>query len=75
MSHIRELAGAIEEKKAGWGILITTSWFSKGCWDKAREHGRMELIDGERLTYLVKEYLDKDVLIGIQNRPHGDGSA
>lgn len=74
MSHIRELAGAIEEKKAGWGILITTSWFSKGCWDKAREHGRMELIDGERLTYLVKEYLDKDVLIGIQNRPHGGGS-
>jgi restriction system protein len=26
-SHIRELAGAMEEKKAGWGILITTSAF------------------------------------------------
>ena len=26
-SHLRELAGAMEEKKAGWGILITTSTF------------------------------------------------
>ncbi|WP_084093740.1 restriction endonuclease [Amycolatopsis rifamycinica] len=69
VSHIRELAGAMEEKKAGWGILITTSWFTAKCWEKAREHGRMELIDGERLKYLIKEYLKKDVLIGIPNRP------
>jgi restriction system protein len=69
VSHLRELAGAMEEKKAGWGILITTSWFASGCQQKAREHGRMELIDGERLVYLIKEFLDKDVLIGIPNRP------
>jgi restriction system protein len=69
VSHIRELAGAMEEKKAGWGILITTSWFTSGCWEKARDHGRMELIDGDRLKYLIKEYLHKDVLIGIPNRP------
>ncbi len=69
VSHVRELAGAIEEKKAGWGILITTSWFTANCWVKAREHGRMELIDGERLIYLIKEYLGKEVLIGIPNRP------
>lgn len=30
-THIRELAGVMEEKKAGWGILITTSWFASGC--------------------------------------------
>lgn len=70
VSHIRELAGAMEEKKAGWGILITTSWFTSKCWEKAREHGRMELIDGERMKYLIKEYLKKDVLIGIPNRPN-----
>lgn len=69
VSHVRELAGAMEEKKAGWGILITTSWFTSKCSEKAREHGRMELIDGERLKYLIKEYLHKDVLIGIPNRP------
>jgi restriction system protein len=68
-NHIRELAGAMEEKKAGWGILITTSWFTAGSHEKAREHSRMELIDGNRLTYLIKEYLGKDVLIGIPHRP------
>ncbi len=46
VSHVRELAGAMEEKKAGHGILVTTSWFTSGCWVKAREHGRMELLDG-----------------------------
>lgn len=74
VSHIRELAGAMEEKKAGWGILITTSWFASGCRKKAREHGRMELIDGEGLVHLIKEYLDKDVLIGIPNRPRNTAS-
>jgi restriction system protein len=69
VSHLRELAGAMEEKKAGWGILITTSWFTTGCPAKAREHGRMELINGWELTSLIKEHLGKDVLIGIPNRP------
>jgi restriction system protein len=68
-NHIRELAGAMEEKKAGWGVLITTSWFTAKSWEKAREHSRMELIDGNRLVFLVKDYLHKDVLIGIPNRP------
>jgi len=63
-NHVRELAGAMEEKKAGWGILITTSRFTPGCEQKAREHGRMELIDGARLVWLIKEHLGKDVLIG-----------
>jgi restriction system protein len=73
-NHIRELAGAMEEKKAGWGILITTSWFTARSREKAREHSRMELIDGHRLMYLIKEYLGKEVLIGIPNRPapHND---
>ncbi|MGH3712479.1 MAG: restriction endonuclease [Micromonosporaceae bacterium] len=73
VSHVRELAGAMEEKKAGWGILVTTSWFTDGCWKKARDHGRMELIDGERLVYLIKEHLGKDVLIGIPKRPRPRG--
>jgi restriction system protein len=59
----------MHEKKAGWGILITTSWFTARSWQKAREHSRMELIDGNRLVSLIKTYLEKDVLIGIPNRP------
>jgi restriction system protein len=70
VSHIRELAGAMEEKRAGHGILVTTSWFTSGCWQKAREHGRMELFDGPRLKSMIKEHLGKDVLIGI-DRPNG----
>lgn len=34
-NHIRELAGAMEEKKAGWGILITTSRFTAGSEKKS----------------------------------------
>lgn len=69
VSHIRELAGAMEEKKAGHGILVTTSWFTSGCWQKAREHGRMELFDGQRLRAMISEHLGKDVLIGIDRPP------
>jgi restriction system protein len=63
-SHYRELAGTMEEKKAGWGVLVTTSRFTAGCEQKAREHGRMQLIDGPKLIWMIKEYLGKDVLIG-----------
>jgi restriction system protein len=66
VNHIRELAGAIEEKKAGHGILVTTSWFTPRSWEKAREHGRIELIDGSRLVHLINEHLGKSVLIGIK---------
>ena len=63
-NHYRELAGTMEEKKAGWGVLVTTSRFTAGCEQKAREHGRMQLIDGQRLTWLIREYLGREVLIG-----------
>jgi restriction system protein len=63
-SRYRGLAGTMEEKKAGWGVLVTTSRFTAGCEQKARDHGRMQLIDGPRLVWMIKEYLDNDVLIG-----------
>ena len=63
VSHIRELVGAMDEMRAGRGILVTTSWFASGCWNKSSENNRIELIDGGRLRYLVKEHLNKDVLV------------
>ena len=63
VSHVRELVGAMDEKRAGRGILVTTSWFASGCWTKASQNGRVELIDGPRLRYLVQEHLHKDVLV------------
>ena len=63
VSHIRELVGAMDEKRAGRGILVTTSWFASGCRNKARENDRIELIDGGRLRYLAREHLNMDVLV------------
>jgi restriction system protein len=63
VNHIRELVGAMDEKRAGRGILVTTSWFASGCWTKATENGRVELIDGPRLRWLCQEHLDMDVLV------------
>jgi restriction system protein len=76
--HVRELAGALEEKKASRGILITTSWFTTGAWDKARQHNRITLIDGPRLVHLLKDKLHKDVLTGVPVPPRyrsGGGSS
>jgi restriction system protein len=63
VNHIRELVGAMDEKRAGRGILVTTSWFASGCWTKATENGKIELIDGSYLRWLCKEHLDLDVLV------------
>ena len=40
VSHVRELVGAMDEKRAGRGILVTTSWFTSGCWTKATDNGQ-----------------------------------
>lgn len=73
VNHIRELAGAMEEKKAGRGILVTTSWFTAGGRQKAHEHGRMQLVDGQNLTFLIKKYVGKDVVISVK-RPKNAAS-
>ena len=62
VSHLRQLVGAMDENRAGRGVFVTTSWFSQGCWTLAAENGQIQLIDGARLRYLVKEYLHIDVL-------------
>ena len=62
VSHIRELVGAMDEKRAGRGILVTTSWFASGYKIKARQNGRIQLIEGSELVHLTKKHLHKDVL-------------
>ena len=75
VNHIRELVGAMDEKRAGRGILVTTSWFASGCWTKASENGRVELIDGPRLRYLVQEHLHNLDLSRVwQGWPPVDGA-
>jgi hypothetical protein len=74
VNHLHQLIGAMEEKQAGRGVLVTTSWFSQRCWALAAKNGRIELIDSVRLRHLVKEYLHIDVLAAPSPR-NGEDSA
>jgi restriction system protein len=64
VQHVRELAGTMEDKKAGRGILVSTSRFTKDAEVLSERLGRIQLIGGAELVYLLKEHLDKDVVIG-----------
>jgi restriction system protein len=59
----------MDDKRAAKGILVTTSWYGSESRAYAGRQGRIELIDGERLKYLLKEHCGLDILIGIPNRP------
>jgi restriction system protein len=64
VSHVRELYGTMEDTRAGHGILVTTSTFTRDSKLLATRLVRVQLIDGAGLVDLIKRYLDKDVLIG-----------
>lgn len=66
VESVRALAGTMDDKRAGRGVLVTTSWFGKSSHDFAARHGRIQLIEGPELKHLLKEHLDKDVVIGVQ---------
>jgi restriction endonuclease Mrr len=60
VQHVRELRGAMEDKKAGRGVLVTTSTFTKDAKVLGQRFGgQVQLIDGPELVYLIKEVLDK----------------
>ena len=52
---IRELYGVAASNKANKAILISTSSFTKSCIEFAQENS-IELIDGEKLVEMLKEY-------------------
>ncbi|WP_433358207.1 restriction endonuclease [Micromonospora saelicesensis] len=66
--HIRELIGSMHEAKAGNGLLVTTSTFSPIARTNAADFGRISLIDGSNLVFMVKRLLGKDVLVGDRRR-------
>ncbi|MGH8791035.1 MAG: restriction endonuclease [Stackebrandtia sp.] len=66
---VRSLAGAMEDKRAGAGILVTTSWFGSSTRDFAKRHGRIRLIEGAELKHLIEKYLHKNVRIGLPKQP------
>lgn len=66
---VRALWGTMEDKKAGTGILVTTSYFGKAGHDFAHRNERLRLIEGPELKHLIKTHLGKDVIIGAKEPP------
>lgn len=64
VESVQALAGVVEHKRAAKGVLITTSWFGRASHTFAAAHGRLQLIEGAELVYLIKEYLGKEVIAG-----------
>ncbi|QBS43926.1 restriction endonuclease [Nocardia sp. CS682] len=61
---VRALAGVMDDLRASRGVLVTTSWFGKASKDFAERHGRIQLIEGDELKFLLKQHLDLDVVVG-----------
>jgi restriction system protein len=64
LEALHALAGAVQDKSAAKGILVTTSRVSQVSRDFAARHGRIEIIEGHQLKALLKEHLALDVVIG-----------
>jgi len=54
--EVRNLAGALQMRKATKGVLITTGSFTKDAIDTASQIGTIVLVDGEQLAQLMIEY-------------------
>jgi restriction system protein len=54
--EVRNLAGALQMRKATKGVLITTSSFTKEAISTAQQIGTIVLVDGEQLAQLMIEF-------------------
>ncbi|MGW3185966.1 restriction endonuclease [Kitasatospora sp. NPDC001119] len=71
VNTVRAMSGVMHDKDAGYGIVVTTSWFGKDSYDFAHRNGRLRLIDGRNLKALLAEHLNIDALIGLPKVPPG----
>ncbi|WP_327074394.1 restriction endonuclease [Kitasatospora purpeofusca] len=71
VNTVRAMSGVMQDKDAGYGIVVTTSWFGKDSYDFAHRNGRIRLIDGRNLKALLTEHLNIDALIGLPKVPPG----
>ena len=54
--EVRNLAGALQMRKATKGVLLTTSSFTKDAIDTAKQIGSIVLVDGAQLAQLMLEF-------------------
>ncbi|MGX4733120.1 restriction endonuclease [Kitasatospora griseola] len=71
VNTVRAMSGVMHDKDAGYGIVVTTSWFGKDSYDFAHRNGRLRLIDGRNLKALLAEHVHIDALIGLPKVPPG----
>lgn len=71
ISEVLQLLGAVTDKKATKGTLITTSHFSPDAKKKAGENSSIELIAREELQQLLSEYLGQYWIIHTDALLHG----
>ncbi|MBO3748366.1 restriction endonuclease [Streptosporangiaceae bacterium NEAU-GS5] len=63
LEAVHALTGVMADHNATTGLLVTTSWFSRGS-EQFAQRNRIKLINGAELKYLLKEHLDLDVIPG-----------
>jgi len=68
--EVRSLLGAMVDRNAHKGFVVTTGWFSSESYDFAGRN-RLELIDGKRLRHLLRERCGLDVVIPLRKAPPG----
>jgi restriction system protein len=72
---VRALYGTMLQKHAATGWLVTTTRFGAATTSFAADTGgRIKLIDGNMLTWLIKEHMGLDVLIGMDRPKPGASS-
>ena len=69
LAAVQALAGVVEDKHAAKGILVTTSWAGKAGHDFAERHGRIQIIEGSELKYMLREQLGIDARINLPKPP------
>ena len=57
---VRELLGAMDEKRATSGVLITTGRFRAGAMKMKADDPRIDLIDGDEFVRMLNEYCGTD---------------
>jgi restriction system protein len=62
LESVNALTEAMSSHNATAGVLVTTSWFSRECEQFARRN-RITLITGAELRQLIKEHLNRDVIL------------
>jgi restriction system protein len=69
LETVQALAGAIEDRRAAKGLLVTTSWVSRAGHDFAERNGRIQIIEAVQLKALLRKHLGVDARISLPRLP------